>query len=76
MLKETVRKRVRNNPPCYKCEERVQGCHGRCERYQEWRAVLEGQNEAEHYQKQKQLILIKQPRHVVREIEKKRWTKK
>lgn len=76
MLKETVRKRVRDNPPCYRCEERLPGCHGSCEKYQEWRRQLDSQNDAEHYQKAKQLILIKRPRHVVRDIERKVWTKK
>lgn len=22
--------------PCYKCEDRHEGCHGECERYIEW----------------------------------------
>ena len=24
--------------PCYKCEDRHQGCHAKCERYAEWNA--------------------------------------
>ena len=27
--------------PCYKCEDRVVGCHGRCERYQEYTGEME-----------------------------------
>lgn len=30
--------RIKDNPPCYKCTERAEGCHGRCERYQDWKA--------------------------------------
>ena len=25
-----------SNNPCYKCAERKVGCHGKCEKYQEW----------------------------------------
>lgn len=38
MLSETITKRGLGKPPCYKCTEREPGCHGKCERYQEWSA--------------------------------------
>lgn len=27
--------------PCYKCESRYIGCHGKCEKYKEWRQIFE-----------------------------------
>ena len=29
---------MKRNPPCYQCEERQLGCHGKCERYGEFHA--------------------------------------
>ena len=45
MLNKTVPKRIRDYPPCDRCEERVPGCHGSCERYGEWRRQLDQENE-------------------------------
>ena len=42
---KTVRKRNRNDTPCYKCQDRVSGCHERCEHYQEWRKERDAENE-------------------------------
>jgi hypothetical protein len=28
-------------PPCYKCDERRAECHPNCEKYREWKSVLE-----------------------------------
>lgn len=28
----------KNAPPCYGCNERYEGCHGKCERYIKWKA--------------------------------------
>lgn len=25
------------NPPCYRCEDRDESCHGRCDRYLDWK---------------------------------------
>lgn len=27
--------------PCYQCPDRCMGCHGRCERYKEYKAEME-----------------------------------
>jgi hypothetical protein len=37
MLTETITKRGLGKPPCYKCTEREPGCHGKCDKYKEWR---------------------------------------
>lgn len=29
---------IKTKPPCYECSERGPGCHGKCEKYQEWLA--------------------------------------
>ena len=29
------------NQPCYNCPDREMGCHGRCERYAEYRAQMD-----------------------------------
>lgn len=38
--------------PCYKCEDRVVGCHGTCERYQEYAGVVATARNARHEQKE------------------------
>ena len=39
---------VGKNGPCRDCNDRAVGCHGRCERYQEWKrdrdAILDAMN--------------------------------
>ena len=32
---------VKKQPPCYRCEERYHGCHGKCEKYA---AFIEAKN--------------------------------
>lgn len=27
--------------PCFRCEDRGEGCHGRCEKYKTWKEKLE-----------------------------------
>lgn len=34
--RERARMLKNQNAPCYKCEDRIAGCHGSCERYKEW----------------------------------------
>lgn len=31
--------------PCYKCEKRSPGCHGKCEHFKAWRAPLDSMRE-------------------------------
>lgn len=31
--------------PCYKCESRYPGCHGKCEQFKTWRAPLDSVQE-------------------------------
>lgn len=33
-------------PPCYGCERRELGCHGRCAEYAAWRKAKDEENEA------------------------------
>ena len=40
--------------PCYKCEERVIGCHGSCERYQAYAGIV-AENRDEHYKESEKL---------------------
>lgn len=37
--------------PCHDCKDRVIGCHGKCEKYLEFRKKLDIQNEHERYSK-------------------------
>ena len=39
-------KAKRKKAPCYKCQERVPGCHGKCELYAEWRRPFERAKDA------------------------------
>lgn len=32
-------------PPCYGCEDRQVGCHGKCERYSAWNAAHTAERE-------------------------------
>jgi hypothetical protein len=69
MLTTTNRKRIRDNSPCYRCEERAPGCHGDCERYQKWRQLLDWESDQE--QSARQTAMIHKPHWVVKDIEKK-----
>lgn len=33
-------------PPCYDCKERSAGCHSRCEKFSEYRAMLDNEKNA------------------------------
>ena len=37
--------------PCKDCADRMMGCHGRCEKYQSFRAARTEDNEHEHMMK-------------------------
>lgn len=47
--------KANNNTPCHHCTERHEGCHGTCERYKEFRAKLDAENNEriEQFQKSK-----------------------
>lgn len=32
---------IYDNPPCKDCADRAMGCHGKCEKYKQWRFVHE-----------------------------------
>lgn len=34
------------NSPCYKCEDRTEGCHSTCKAYQDWLVVHEKERSA------------------------------
>lgn len=40
-----------NGCPCYGCHERDAGCHGKCNRYKDWRKELDERNEKERMEK-------------------------
>lgn len=44
--------------PCYKCEDRVVGCHGSCERYQAYTGVMADNREERNEAKTKNAKLI------------------
>ena len=44
-------------PPCKGCEDRAVGCHGKCERYEQYKAELAAAK-AELYGKQQENIMI------------------
>lgn len=69
MFTTTNRKRIRDYPPCYRCQERLPECHGSCERYQDWRKQLDKQNERERDAKKGAMII--KPSWVVRDINQK-----
>ena len=30
---------MKNNSPCFNCEDRISGCHGDCSKYSDWKNV-------------------------------------
>lgn len=36
---------IRDTPPCKDCNDRNPGCHGKCQRYADWKSKLEKVNE-------------------------------
>ena len=45
-IKQIIRKWGEGNAPCLNCNERVPGCHGSCERYQQFAAQRQSEREA------------------------------
>lgn len=37
---------IRDKPPCKGCAERHEACWGKCEKYKEWKNILESANKA------------------------------
>ena len=37
---------VRDKPPCKDCSERYPGCHNKCDKYKEWKKILDSANKA------------------------------
>ena len=37
---------IRDIPPCKGCADRTPGCHDKCEKYKEWKKILESANKA------------------------------
>ena len=49
--------------PCYKCEDRVVGCHSRCEKYLEYSGIMASNREEnyENHRRQARLGVVKTP---------------
>lgn len=43
-------------PPCYECQDRTVGCHGKCEKYISWNKEHEKIRDAAHHEKQLKTI--------------------
>ena len=37
---------IREKPPCKGCAERHEACWGKCEKYNEWKKILDSANKA------------------------------
>ena len=37
---------IRDKPPCKGCAERHEACWGKCEKYKEWKKILDSANKA------------------------------
>ena len=37
---------IRDKPPCKGCIERNPGCHDKCDKYKEWKKILDSANKA------------------------------
>ena len=38
--------RINNSPPCHGCEDRICGCHAKCERFKAWKQEFQKKKEA------------------------------
>ena len=62
MLTQQINKKL-SKPPCYKCPDREPGCHGRCDKYIEWKDGYQKQKDDIYRQKKdpaKNLIIDNQ----------------
>lgn len=57
--------------PCMDCRDRAVGCHGRCERYKEWKGERDALLEVVNREKQKRDLATNYIRHNKRRIAKK-----
>lgn len=46
MTEESVKSKSLKNP-CYKCEDRHEGCHGKCVKYKSWSAAVKEKHDKE-----------------------------
>ena len=37
---------IRDKPPCKGCNERFTACHDKCDKYKEWKKILDSANKA------------------------------
>lgn len=42
-----------SKPPCFGCNDRAQGCHAKCQKYAEWKAVHEQERKEEQSERRK-----------------------
>lgn len=47
------------NNPCYKCEDRVSGCHGQCEKYAVWILELREKQDVIYKKRNQEIKLAK-----------------
>ena len=60
-----------NGCPCAGCDDREIGCHAKCERYKDWRRVMDERREEEHRRQESKGTLSE---HAIRQMWRKaRW---
>ena len=37
---------IRDKPPCKDCKKRYPACHDKCDKYKEWKKLVDGVNKA------------------------------
>lgn len=59
------------NNPCYKCVERIFGCHGNCAKYLAWRSEHTAMRERIQEEKRKENEILSEPFRAIRRSKKK-----
>jgi hypothetical protein len=46
------------NSPCFKCQDRHVACHGKCSKYQEFRAACDDRLSHQHRESEAEVVLF------------------
>ena len=72
MNTEANRPIINKECPCKKCTERYEACHASCERYIEWRKILNANNHRRCKEEQRYVISDTKRRWLIKNMRRKR----
>lgn len=71
MSSELIGPIINKESPCKKCNERHEACHARCEKYLEWKGILERNNHERWKEEQRYSISDTKRKWLIRNARKK-----